>query len=101
MTAETIDDCISSLITISRADGTLQQKMRSAESSICGLLLDGAAEVDAWSGVLRDLLERIASEINVHPASTREFLESVIHFIRGQLERASANDETSAKQALA
>jgi hypothetical protein len=93
--AETIDDCISSLITISRADGTLQQKMRNAESSICGLLLDGAAEVDEWSEVLRDLLARIRSEINAHHASTREFLDSVIHFIHGQLERASANDETS------
>ncbi len=93
MTAEKIDDCISSLITISHGDGTLQQKMRNAESRICGLLLDGAAEIDDWSEVLSDLLERIGSEINAHNASTREFLDKVIYFIHCQLERASAGHE--------
>lgn len=93
MTAEKIDDCISTLITISRGDGTLQQKMRNAESRICGLLLDGAAEIDGWSEVLNDLLERLGSEINAHSAPTQEFLDKVIYFIRCQLERASASHE--------
>lgn len=100
MTTEKIEDCVSSLITISRGDGTLQQKMRNAESRICGLLLD-AAEVDGWSEVLRDLLDRIGSEISAHNASTREFLDKVIHFIHCQLECASANHDKSDRRTSA
>ena len=93
MTTDKIEDCVSSLITISHGDGTLQQKLGNAESRICGLLLDADAEVGGWYEILRDLLDRLGNETNAHNGSTREFLNQVVYFIHNQLKRVSVKPD--------
>jgi hypothetical protein len=92
MTTDKVEDCVSSLITIARGEETLQQKLGNAESRISTLLLESNPEVGGWFEVLEDLLDRLGTEINVHNGSTREFLDKVIDFIDGQLQRISADD---------
>jgi hypothetical protein len=94
VTTDKIEDCVSSLIIIGRGEGTLQQKLGSAESRISRLLLESDPEVGGWFEVLEGLLHRLGTEINVHHGSTREFLDKVIDFIDGQLQRVSVNDES-------
>jgi hypothetical protein len=97
LTTDKIEDCVSSLITISRGDGTLQQKLGNAESRICGLLLEANPEVGGWFEVLKDLLDRLGNEINMPHGSTREFLDKVIDFIDGQLQRISVNEQSRSR----
>ena len=92
MTTDKIEDCVSSLLTIARGEGTVQQKLGNAESRISTLLLGANPEVGGWFEVLDGLLHRLGTEINMRHGSTREFLDKVIDFIDGQLQRVSAND---------
>lgn len=84
-------DCVSTLITIARGEGSQQQKLGDAERRIVGLLIDAAAQVGGSFKALHDLRNHLGIEINVHHGPTREFLDKVIDFVDIQLGRAPAD----------